>query len=200
MVRKKSIGRFWYFLRNSSECFVIEFAAESIVKQLDEFVDYVTDLVDPPKRPDLNLKRWHKTSLVGTKVKTQRQTKKKRSKTKSKQLSRSELNKIGLYTLPTRGIKYADLVPLHELWLEYIFSHLRMYLTTMPDGRYVVPGVSDSNYDAFSKALVKSDFHGARITVIASCNATMVGQTGIVAMETKNTFKIVGQDNRVRSK
>lgn len=73
-----------------------------------------------------------------------------------------------------------------------------MYLTTVNE-QHVVPNVYDSNYDAFSKALVKSEFHGAKMTVIASCNASVVGQTGIVAMETKNTFKIVGQDNRIRS-
>lgn len=159
----------------------------------------MTDLVEPQKRTDLQLKRWHKTALLGTKVKTQAQKKKKKAKAKSKQLSRSQLNELGLYTLPTKGLKYVDVVPLHDLWLEYIFNHLRMFLTTVND-QHVVPNVYDSNYDAFSKALVKSDFHGAKITVIASCNASVVGQTGIVAMETKNTFKIVGQDNRVRSK
>lgn len=170
-----------------------------MVTQLDEFVDFVTDLVEPQKRADLNLKRWHKTPLLGTKIKTQDQIKKKKTKAKSKQLSRSQLNELGLYTLPTKALKYDDVAPLHDLWLDYIFNHLRMYLT-MEEGQPVVPNVYDSNYDAFSKALVKSDFHGALVTVVASCNASVVGQTGIVAMETKNTFKIVGKDNRMRSK
>lgn len=174
------------------------FSDDRLVAQLDQFVDYVTDLVEPQKRADLHLKRWHKTALLGTKVRTQDQKKKHKTKAKSKQLSRSQLSALGLYTLPTKALKYADMLPLHDLWLEYIFNHLRMYLTTVND-QNVVPNVYDSNYDAFSKALVKSEFHGAKITVIASCNASVVGQTGIVAMETKNTFKIVGQDNRIRS-
>lgn len=175
------------------------FSEDRLVEQLDQFVDYLTDLVDPQKRADLNVKRWHKTSLLGNKVKTQDQKKKKKTKAKSKQLSRSQLNELGLYTLPTKALKYTDVLPLHDLWLEYIFNHLRMYLTET-NGQHAVPNVYDSNYDAFSKALVKSDFHGAKVTVIASCNASVVGQTGIVAMETKNTFKIVGQDDRIRSK
>lgn len=56
-----------------------------------------------------------------------------------------------------------------------------------------MPNVYDSNYDAFSKALAKSDFRGAKITAIASCDASVIGQMGLVAMEIKNTFKIVGR-------
>lgn len=174
------------------------FLDEHLIEQLDQIVDYVTDLVEPQKRADLHLKRWHKTPLLGAKVKTQNEKKKKKTKAKSKQLSRSQLSELGLYTLPTTALKYADVLPLHELWLEYIFNHLRIYLT-MVNERHTVPNVYDSNYDAFSKALVKSDFHGAKVTVIASCNASVVGHTGIVVMETKNTFKIVGPDNRIRS-
>lgn len=155
--------------------------------------------MEPKKRADLNLKKWHKTQLTGTKIKTQSQRKKKATKKKSKNLSRAEYTELGLYTLPTKVLKYSDAVPLNELWLQYIYSHLRQYLIER-DGKHIIPELHDSNYDSFSKSIAKSDFHGAMISVVASCNPTLVGQTGIVVMETRNTFKIVSKDDRTRSK
>lgn len=96
-------------------------------------------------------------------------------------------------------MKYSDLVPLHELWTQYIEKQLEPHLKKREDGKLSVPEVHESTYDNFSKTLMKSDFHGAKITVESSCNPSLVGQTGIVAMETRNTFKIISQDNRIRS-
>lgn len=77
-------------------------------------------------------------------------------------------------------------------------QQLRQYL--IGDGaEQRVPEVHEPAYDAFSKAVVKADLHGACIKVTASKCPSLVGQTGIVAMETKNSFKIVGRDNRTRS-
>lgn len=168
------------------------------MEKLNEVVDYVTDLVQPRKRAELHLKKWHKTQLTGTKLKTQKQKNKQKTKSQSKNLSRKQFAELGLYTLPTKCMKYVEMLPMHELWLQYIFDHLRIYLTDR-NGQHMIPNVNDSNYDAFSKALVKSDFHGARVTVVASCNPSLVGQSGIVAMETRNTFIIVGIDDRIRS-
>lgn len=67
----------------------------------------------------------------------------------------------------------------------------------MPDGR--VPEPHEAGYDAFAKLLVKADFHGAVVRVVRSKCPGHVGTEGIVAMDTKNTFKVVGRDNRTRS-
>lgn len=64
----------------------------------------------------------------------------------------------------------------------------------------IAPSVEDSSYDGFSKILVKSDFHGAIVTVTRSRCPSLVGVNGIVAMDTKNTFKVLGKDNKLRSK
>lgn len=155
--------------------------------------------MDPKKQSDVKLIAWHKTPLTGTKAKIQSKIKKKKTKTKSKTLSRAEFDELGVYNLPTKSMKYTEAKPIHELWTQYIHSQLQQYLTKRPDGRLTVPEVYDNNYDAFSKALAKSDFHGAKINVIASLNPTLVGQTGIVLMETRNTFKLIGTDDRIRS-
>lgn len=170
-----------------------------MVEKLDEFVDFVTGLVEPKKRPDVSLKRWHKTVLTGSKIQPPNKKTKQKPKKKPKRMTRTEFADLGLFNLPTKSLKYADLVPMHDLWTQYIEKQLEPFLKTSDDGKLSVPEVYDSKYDHFSKTLVKSDLHGAKITVECSCNPSLVGQTGIVAMETRNTFKIVGVDNRIRS-
>lgn len=170
-----------------------------MTEKLDEVVDFMTGLVEPKKRPDVSLKRWHKTVLTGTKIQPQNKKVRQKTKKKSKGLTRKEFADLGLYNLPTKSMKYADLLPLHELWTQYIAKQLEPYIKKRENGKFSVPQVYDSSYDHFSKTLIKSDLHGAKVTVIASCNPSLVGQTGIVAMETRNTFKIISEDNRIRS-
>lgn len=167
--------------------------------KLDEFVDFVTGLVEPKKRPDVSIKRWHKTMLIGSKNQLQNKKVKQKTKKKPKRLTRKEFGDMGLYNLPTKSMKYADLLPLHELWTQYIEKQLQSYVKKRQDGKLVVPEVHESSYDAFSKTLIKSDLNGAKVIVVASCNPSLIGQAGIVAMETRNTFKIISEDNKIRS-
>lgn len=57
-----------------------------------------------------------------------------------------------------------------------------------------------SSLDSVSSSLLKADYHGALIKVIASKNPSLVGHTGIVIFDTKYTFQIVEMDDVVRSK
>lgn len=166
---------------------------------MDQLIEHVKNSVAPQNRPDVDIKKFHRFMLTGSKIKKQH-TERKQNKPKkpSKTLSRKQFADLGLYTLPTKSLKYSDMLPLHDLWTQYIHDHIRSFLVT-ENGQQRIPHVFENTYDAFSKAIVKSDFHGANITVIASKSPTLVGQNGIVAMETKNTFKIVGKDNRTRS-
>lgn len=52
----------------------------------------------------------------------------------------------------------------------------------------------------FSSLIHKSDFHGAIIKVVRSKCSTMVGHKGIVILDTKGTFNIIGKDNVLKSK
>lgn len=163
-------------------------------------MDHVKNSILPQYRPSVEIRKFHRFMLNGTKIKKQlTDRKQKKPKKPSKTLSRKQHADLGLYTLPTKSLKYSDMLSLHTLWTQYIQDHLKGFLVT-ENGQHRIPHAYENTYDAFSKALVKSDFHGANITVIASKSPTLVGQNGIVAMETKNTFKIVGKDNRTRSK
>lgn len=158
---------------------------------VQELVSVITAIVDPRKRDSLQLNLHHQTPLTGTK--SRKQLSHKQKKTKLKTLTRKQNAELGLYTLPTKSLKYAELMPLHTLWTEYMRQHLSLTAETQ------APAVDEPGYENFSKLLVKSDLHGAIVRVTRSKCPTLLGATGIVAMETKNTFKIVSEDNRTRS-
>lgn len=56
-----------------------------------------------------------------------------------------------------------------------------------------------SHFEQLNNKLYRADFHGALVTVIQSKCPSYVGLTGIIVMETKNVFKILGQDNKCKS-
>ncbi|EDV31999.1 uncharacterized protein Dana_GF19665 [Drosophila ananassae] len=153
--------------------------------------EFITDLVMPHQRCNVNIISDHITMLDGTKIKKQH-TRKRRAH-KSATLNRREYAKLGLNTLPTRQMKYEDALPLNSLWKGYIQEHLGLR-----EGDQV-PQVHDSRYEEFSKQLVKMDLHGAQLTVIQSKCKTLEGLHGICVMDTKNILKLLGLDHRIRS-
>ena len=157
-----------------------------------ELVNLITNIVEPTKRAELNINLNHETQLIGTKSKKQHSKKKRKLPTR-KSLSRKQLADLGLYTMPTKSMKYDDLLPLHELWKGYMCQQLNLLPCDNP------PEVHEAAYENFSKLLMKSDFHGSIVTVTRSKNPSLVGASGIVAMDTKGTFKILGRDNKLRS-
>ncbi|KAI1285418.1 Ribonuclease P protein subunit p29 [Halotydeus destructor] len=45
--------------------------------------------------------------------------------------------------------------------------------------------------------LIRADYHGAQFVIEASRNPSLVGIKGIVVQETKNTFKLIAETNRI---
>jgi len=58
---------------------------------------------------------------------------------------------------------------------------------------------SSSNWENVNLQLMKADFHGAKISIDKSRCPSLVGVTGIVIQDTKNTFRVCGMDNIIRS-
>lgn len=93
------------------------------------------------------------------------------------------------------NIKYSDVLPLNQLWLKYMREMLgNKPFTTIPDNP------TSPNWENVNQQLIKADFHGAKISISRSRCPTLVGLTGIVIQDTKNSFKICGTDNVIRSK
>ncbi|KAK3914013.1 Ribonuclease P protein subunit p29 [Frankliniella fusca] len=123
----------------------------------------------------------------------QRKTKSRRGKGS---LSLTERRRLGLYQLNRHGSKFIDALPLHELWLQYISS-----LISLPDieknGFTAKP--SDKQWSQVTLALYRADYHGAELEVTRSKCSSLRGIKGIVLMDTKNTFKMIGRDNIIRT-
>ncbi|XP_032690973.1 ribonuclease P protein subunit p29 [Odontomachus brunneus] len=98
------------------------------------------------------------------------------------------LGKIG------NNIKYSDVLPLNQLWLKYMREMLgNKSFTSIPDNP------TNPNWENISQQLIKADFHGAKILISRSKCPTLAGLTGIVIQDTKNSFKICGTDNVIRT-
>ncbi|KAM7355382.1 ribonuclease P/MRP subunit POP4 [Cochliomyia hominivorax] len=160
-------------------------------QKIQSLKEYLTDMVVPSRRNAININSEHVTMLEGTKSK--KQLSRKRITTKSTTLNRREYAKLGLHTLPTKQMKYEEALPLHRLWKGYMKEHLGL----RPGAQ--VPNVYDAGYDAFSKLLVKTDLHGAKMYVMQSKCPTLVGLSGIVVLDTKNVLKLLGKDDRIRT-
>lgn len=84
-------------------------------------------------------------------------------------------------------------VAMHNLWMGYVSE-----LLNLP------PAESGSTQHAQTQAagmhakLIKAAFEGAMITVKQSKNASLVGLTGIVILETENAFKIVTPKDQLK--
>ncbi|CAD7005650.1 unnamed protein product [Ceratitis capitata] len=166
----------------------VNFTMDNSMAPLQELL---TDMVVPTHRSEIKINPEHITMLQGTKSK--KQLSRKRAANKSSTLTRREYARLGLHTLPTRQMLYEEALPLHKLWKGYMREHLGLR-----EGD-TVPAVHEPTYDAFSRLLVKTDLHGAKIRVVESKCPTLVGLSGIVVLDTKNMLKILGKDNRIRS-
>lgn len=131
-------------------------------------------------------------SLVSTKLKKILDRKKPLAPKKT--LSRKQFSELGLYNLPRKLTKYLDVVPLNQLWEQYFVSHLGLDATN-----FKPPQPDESTYTHFMTTLMKCDFHGAHIKIIRSKCPSVVHHEGLVVLDTKQTFVIVGKDNRTRS-
>ncbi|KAK2580258.1 hypothetical protein KPH14_012509 [Odynerus spinipes] len=92
------------------------------------------------------------------------------------------------------GLKYTDLLPLHQLWLKYIQSVLGDKFSPTETHNPI-----DANWENINQQLMKADFHGAKISVVKSKCPSLVGISGIIVQDTKNTFRICGMDNIMRT-
>lgn len=80
-------------------------------------------------------------------------------------------------------LKYDTFKEINQMWTEYIGSV-----------------IEDMKSDSDQLNLVRADFHGAYVVVCASLNPALIGHKGFIVQETKNTFKLITQQDRLISK
>ena len=65
---------------------------------------------------------------------------------------------------------------------------------------YCVFRVTAKNQGEAERKFMKADLHGSIILVAKSKCPSLLGLTGIVLQETKNTFRLVTKNNKLKSK
>lgn len=108
---------------------------------------------------------------------------------KPKPLSAKEKRISGIYDIPKEQQKYDIYVPLHKMWVEYMWEVLGL-----KEGQ--------KNYVTAQSAgslLASADYHGAELTVVRSRCVGMVGLRGIVVRDTKFTFQVITNKNELKS-
>ena len=119
-----------------------------------------------------------------------RKKEKSQRRQKVKPLSAKERRDSGIYEIPDNARKYEIYVPLHKMWVGYMWEILGM----KPGERSFATG------DSAGSKLASADFHGAEVTVVRSRCMGMVGLAGIVVRDTKFTFQIITKKNELKSK
>lgn len=120
-------------------------------------------------------------------AKKKRRNIKKPSKKKTQCLTRREKKDLGFYSMGRDNVKYKDILPMHQLWIEYINKVVDLTK---------VPSKTDRNWDSFTQSFYKADFHGAILSVIRSKCPSYVGKTGICIVDTRQTFVIVSDNDK----
>lgn len=139
-----------------------------------------------PTSPD----RTSQDARAKRRIQRLRKKEKAQRRQKVKPLSAKEKRDSGIYEIPDAAKKYEIFVPLHRMWVGYMWEILGM----REGERTFVTGNS-----AGSK-LASADYHGAEVTVVSSRCVGMVGLAGIVVRDTKFTFQIITKKNEVKSK
>lgn len=138
-----------------------------------------------PTSPDINsrdARAQRRLHRLRKKEKSQRCQKPKPFSAKEKRMS-------GIYDIPENGQKYDVYVPLHRMWLGYMWEILGMN-----EGKeaYVMAQSAGSK-------LASADYHGAEVTVVRSRCMGLVGLAGIIVRDTKFTFQIITKKNLLKS-
>ncbi|XP_063368319.1 ribonuclease P protein subunit p29 [Cydia amplana] len=141
-----------------------------------------------PKSDRINIEAELKKDFLLAKKKSKKRQKKVKTK-KIRTLTRREKKCLGFYDIPRRSVKYEDMLPMHNMWSDYVSQMLEL---DKP-----LPDCTSKSWEQFTQTLYRSDFHGSLLHVVRSKCPSYVGKSGICIMDTRNTFKIVSKDNLV---
>jgi RNase P/RNase MRP subunit p29 len=115
-------------------------------------------------------------------------------------LSGSQRKKLFDFKGDRSGLKYEVFEQVHRLWRRYTDDLLQ---STPKISSQTVGGSkprSSLDQGAMLNTLLKADLHGARLLVIRSRNPNLVGKKGLVFQESRNTFVMINEQNKINSK
>lgn len=119
-----------------------------------------------------------------------------KSERKPRPLSAKQKRISGIYDIPPHAQKYDVYVPLHRMWVGYMWEILGLKEAGAGAG---AGGRAYVTAQGAGKLLAGADFHGAEVVVVRSRCAGMVGLAGIVVRDTKFTFQVVTKRDQLKS-
>ncbi|MCJ1298434.1 hypothetical protein MMC08_001223 [Hypocenomyce scalaris] len=112
-------------------------------------------------------------------------------KSKTFPLSAKEKRVLGIYDIPASARKHDLYIPLHKLWVGYMWEILGLK-EREKNAAYVTAQGQGSK-------LPSADFHGAKVQVVRSRCVGRVGCEGIVVRDTKFTFEVVTAKDELKT-
>ncbi len=106
-------------------------------------------------------------------------------RSRRQKLTSKEKKKLKLFQIPKEQ-KYESFIPLFYLWKDYMKDVIGF------------DKIKATNHSESQQKLLKADYHGAMVTVTQSKTPSLIGQTGIIIQETKNVFKLVSRDDKLK--
>jgi len=129
-----------------------------------------------------DLEKMHREPVMLDRLNTHKN--KSNKKRKRKEMSAREKRSRGIYRISPKNQRYDMYLPLHELWTGYMQELLNL--------------APNSNLKVVYPKLLRADYHGCVLTVSRSKCPSYVGTCGILLQETKNAFKIITKDDKLK--
>lgn len=139
---------------------------------------YVEDYQDA-SRLNFNKLRFSYYSLDESKTKKNKTVEKKKGSTPRNPLKLNSRIRKSLYKISNeekKQLRYSTFEQVNELWQQYASQVL----------------VENDKMAAF-----RMDLHGCKLTCSASKNPSLIGSRGVVVQETRNTFLVIRETNRL---
>ncbi|XP_015924686.1 ribonuclease P protein subunit p29 [Parasteatoda tepidariorum] len=102
-------------------------------------------------------------------------------------LNAHEQRELAIFKLDPNATKFQNFIPINELWKQYMKNMLELK-ESLP-----------SDLSNVHIKLAKADYHGCMIVVASSICPHYVGIRGIVIQETKNVFRIITPEDKVKT-
>lgn len=99
---------------------------------------------------------------------------------RAKLLTCREKRELGIFNVHKDKLSYSSFVPIHLMWKDYYRALVREQVTE-------------------HSRLLKAEYTGCFLTVAESRCPSYVGTRGIVVQETKNVFRLITEQNVVRT-
>jgi ribonuclease P protein subunit POP4 len=202
-------------IRSESETLGLQPLAQTPEEVVDEYVSlHVSQQEKKDKKERIRLQLSRK-ALILDNVEVKRAGKAREKKLKKRvgnALGSKEKRKMKLYEIPEEAREYRLYIPLHELWLKYMDELLQLsdnmdclqvgfmqskMLKADLHGSEVTGRIAAllTFTDMYNMHCVYSATNSSNLVVIRSKCPSYVGQSGIILMESQNTFKIICKDN-----